>query len=244
MITTILIVLVAVVVLIVIIAVLALRYLRADDSDTFDDIPDEPRPRRGADHDSDQLPVGPERRRRQREPVTEAWTADRPGRPADARGQQPGFRDRDTGPRPALPDRAGSQVGAQRRSAAVARPARAARGADPDAATSSWEALSDVDYWAELAADKPPATPAASGPAPVARRAPDGSSPAPIARRAPEGSSPDLRQSAGGPAARGDHGHLSALQRRLPTRSAGALPGRGAELAPAIPPGFDAVGRR
>jgi hypothetical protein len=159
MITTILIVLVAVVVLIVIIAVLALRYLRADDSDTFDDIPDEPRPRRAPERDSGPHPVRPHGRQRQPEPVTAARAAGRPVRaPADARGQQPGYRDRDTGQRPAVPERAGSPAGGQRRPAAVPQSARAARADDSD----SWESLSDVDYWAELSADKPSAAAAPS----------------------------------------------------------------------------------
>jgi hypothetical protein len=163
MITTILIVLVAVVVLIVIIAVLALRYLRADDSDTFDDIPDEPRPRRTPDRDSDPHPVRPHGRPRQPEPVTTTRAAGRPRPSADARAQQPGYRDRDTGPRPAV----GSPVGGQRRPAPVPQSARPGRADDSDS-TTSWESLSDVDYWAELSADKPPATPT------PARRTPDG----------------------------------------------------------------------
>jgi hypothetical protein len=168
MITTILIVLVAVVVLIVIIAVLALRYLRADDSDTFDDIPDEPRPRRAPDRDSGPQPVRPQGRPRQSEPVTAARAAGRTGRPADARGQLPGYRDRDTGSRPVVPERAGSPAGGQRRPAPVPQSARAAR-ADDAGSTNSWESLSDVDYWAELSADKAPAASASA-----ARRAPDG----------------------------------------------------------------------
>jgi hypothetical protein len=227
MITTILIVLVAVVVLIVIIAVLALRYLRADDSDTFDDIPDEPRPRRGSDHDSGELPVAPPRRRQQREPATQAWAADRPARSADARSQQPGYRDRDTGPRPAVAERPGSN-GGQRRPVAAARQTRAARADDADAAANSWESLSDVDYWAELAADKPPAA-AGSG----------------SARRPGEMPSSDQRQPVGAPTAgRGDHSQIS-MQRRQPAWPVSSLPGRGGESPPAVPPaGFEPPGRR
>jgi hypothetical protein len=225
MITTILIVLVAVVVLIVIIAVLALRYLRADDSDTFDDIPDEPRPRGG----HDQPPVGTARRRQQREPVTQAWPADRPARSADSRGQQPSYRDRDTGPRPAMPERVGSQAGGPRRPAAAARSAGIARADDAESATNSWESLSDVDYWAELAADKPQVASAGSGPA---------------ARRATEMPTSEQRQPAGVPsAARGGNGQPSPL-RRPPARPTGSQPGRGAESAQAVPPGFEAPGRR
>jgi hypothetical protein len=195
MITTILIVLVAVVVLIVIIAVLALRYLRADDSDTFDDIPDEPRPRRVPDRDSGPRPVRPQGRARQPEPVTAVRAPGRPARPqADARGNQPGYRDRDTGPRPAVPERAGSPAGGGRRVVAVTPSARAARVDDPDA-TNSWESLSDVDYWTELSADKSPATAA-----PAARRAPDGPAtdprPSALPRHLP-------RRPVGSPAGRG-----------------------------------------
>ena len=234
MITTILIVLVAVVVLIVIIAFLALRYLRADDSDTFDDIPDEPRrPRRAADPQSGPLPVGPDRRQRQRAAVTEARVADRSARAADSRGQS-GYRDRETGPRPAVPERASSQAGPRRAPAAAAaaasRPARSARLDDPDSATNGWDSLSDVDYWAELAADKPQITPTAAGPASAARRAPERSS--------------DPRP-AGPPAgARGDHGLLSAQPRQPAARLAGPPPGRAAEPAPAGTAGLDAAGRR
>ena len=163
MIQTILIVLVAVVVLIVIIAVLALRYLRADDSDTFDDMPDEPRPaRRPAEQDRERPPAPPERRPRQSEQVTEVWAADRLARTPDTRAAS-GVRDRDTGPRPAGPQRAASQQAA-RREPAGSRSARARSRPDgPDSVTSSWDSLSDVDYWAELAADKPEITPAAAG---------------------------------------------------------------------------------
>jgi hypothetical protein len=217
MITTILIVLVAVVVLIVIIAVLALRYLRADDSDTFDDIPDEPRPRRAPDRDHDQRPARPEGRPRQREAAAEARAAARPVRSADARRQQPGYRDRDTGARPAVPERAGSGGGGQRRTAAAAQSARAPRADDPDSAN-SWDSLSDVDYWAELSADKPRAAAATSGPAAAARRAAEG----PIT---------DPRQP-------------SALPRQLPVRPVGGPAGRGAEPAPGVAASLDAPGRR
>jgi len=213
MIQTILIVLVAVVVLIVIIAVLALRYLRADDSDSFDDIPDEPRPaRRPAEQDREMPPAKSERRPRQPEQITEVWAADGPARRPDARVPS-GFRDRDTGARPAGPQRAASQTG-PRREQLGSRPARAsARPDGPDSATSSWDSLSDVDYWAELAADKPEITPAVGG----------GSA----ARR--QGSDPvsDIRPVAGRPAARGDSDQLPVRKRHQsrpsqPSRPVGA----------------------
>ena len=235
MITTILIVLVAVVVLIVIIAFLALRYLRADDSDTFDDIPDEPRrPRRAADPEPGPLPVGPDRRPRQRGAVTEARVADRPVRAVDSRGQS-GYRDRETGPRPAVPERAGSQPSPRRAPAgavaAASRPARSARLDDPDAMTNSWDSLSDVDYWAELAADKPQITPTTAGPALAARRG------------APEPSS-DPRPAGPLAGARGDHGGSPVQPRQQAARLGGPPPGRAAELFPAAAASLDAAGRR
>ncbi len=45
---------------------------------------------------------------------------------------------------------------------ATARQAKAARQADADSGASGWDKLSDVDYWAELAADKPLAADAAA----------------------------------------------------------------------------------
>lgn len=186
MIQTILIVLVAVVVLIVIIAVLALRYLRADDSDNFDDIPDEPRAaRRPAEQDRDRLRAAPGRRSRQPEQVTEVWAADRPARTPDNRVPS-GFRDRDTEARATGPQRAATQANA-RRETAGARPVRAiARPDGPESATSSWDSLSDVDYWAELAADKPEITPADGGPAAAARHGSEPASPT-------SGQQPDAR---------------------------------------------------
>ncbi|HEY7325892.1 MAG TPA: hypothetical protein VH520_13805 [Streptosporangiaceae bacterium] len=207
MIQTILIVLVAVVVLIVIIAVLALRYLRADDSDTFDQMPDEPRPaRRPADQGRERLPAAPGRRSRQPEQVTEVWAADRPARTPDNRATS-GFRDRDTEARATGPQRAATQ-GTARRETAGSRPVRAsARPDGPESATSSWDSLSDVDYWAELAADKPEITPAAGGPAAASRHGSDPAS--------------DIRPVAARPAGRGDRadsGQLPVRRRHQPSR--------------------------
>jgi hypothetical protein len=183
MLVKILIFLVAVVVLIVIIAFLALRYLRAEDSDPFDELPDEPRRRARAPADEpriDEAPtmVAPTRQRRPALADDRQYPADRgPGRPADgrvavaeraggpARERQPaGYRDRGSQPRPAAADRQGSQTGGQRPLAASARSRQAAKnGQEPN-----WDSLSDVDYWAELAAQKPMA--AASAPASPSRR--------------------------------------------------------------------------
>ena len=240
MIQTILIVLVAVVVLIVIIAVLALRYLRADDSDTFDDIPDEPRQsRRLPELDRERRLTPPGRRPRQPEQVTEAWAAARPARTPDARVPA-GYPDRDPAARQTGPQRAA----APRRSPSAPRPARAtARPDGPDTATGSWDSLSDVDYWAELAADKPEVTPPDSRTASGARRGPEAASdirPA-AARRAPEPTSdirpatarrapeptPDIRPAAGRPGGRADSGQFPVPGRQSsrpsqPSRMAGA----------------------
>ena len=169
MITTILEVLVAVVVLIVIIAVAALHFLRADDSDTFDDMPEEPRrTRRHPAEPAAQPALVPAGRGRSRQPeaVTEQWgAAGRDGRPADGRG-----RPTDERSRQAKPERHGGRPASGQRPApvpakqAAARQAQAARPAKPDSGASEWDKLSDVDYWAELASDKPltPAAPAAA----------------------------------------------------------------------------------
>ena len=172
MITTILDVLVAVVVLIVIIAVAALHFLRADDSDTFDDMPEEPR--RNRRHPAEPaaepalVPAG-RGRSRQPEPATELFAASgRGARPADDRGR-PAKPERPSG-RPASGQRPTSVPAKQ----AAARQAQAARTANPDSGASEWDKLSDVDYWAELASDKPiaPAA-AASSDSPRSRRGAD-----------------------------------------------------------------------
>ena len=121
MINTILIVLVAVVVLIVVIAVLALHFLRADDSDNFDEIPDEPRrsPRSPADappSPRELVPAGAERGRPRRSaPAREPWPAERPVRAGDDRAST--YRERDTGPRPAVAERRDSKPAAKRAAA-------------------------------------------------------------------------------------------------------------------------------
>ena len=194
MITTILEVLVAVVVLIVIIAVAALHFLRADDSDTFDDMPEEPRKtRRHPGHPADE-PGPAERQVRRPEPAIQRRTAD------DRDARQPGYGK--PGP------------GSQRPVPAGARQANAARGAGPDPAT-GWESLSDVDYWTELASDKPV-------PPPDAQVA--------TGKRARRGIEPkaDAARPADLSAARPDSGQLSARQRPQSRPGAGAY---GAEPA-------------
>ena len=171
MINTILIVLVAVVVLIVVIAVLALHFLRADDSDTFDEIPHEPRRSRRTPADPPPVPrelapaAAQRGRPRRSEAARQSWAAERPVRASDDRPSS--YRERDTGPRPAVPDRRDTQPGKKRPAAAAAsarsaKPAKPPRPADQDPKSSSWDSLSDVDYWAELAVDKPKITPAAA----------------------------------------------------------------------------------
>jgi hypothetical protein len=156
---TILICLAAVVVAIVIIALAALRFLRADDADPFDEIPEEPRRPSRAHEDGrsrDAIPAGATAMRSSARP-----TAERPARNSgysDPGHSDPGYRDR-PGPDRAPERRAGPNGGQPRSAPAPAmssagRPAKAgraaAKGDGPD-----WDTMSDVDYWAELAADKP-----------------------------------------------------------------------------------------
>jgi len=237
MITTILFVLVAVVVLIVIIAVLALHFLRADDSDTFDEMPAEPRSARrsAADPAREHTSAGTQRRRsRHPEPVAEPpardpWTADRRVRATD--NAPAGYRDRDTGLRQPVTERRSPQSTGPRPAAVGARTAKSARVPDPDAKTSSWDSLSDVDYWAELAADKPQVGPAASGSGSLRPNGTD--------RRGPE-AKPAARTSNSRPVQRSDSGPLPVGPEPVPSLpvrprsqssrpAAGASAGRAAE---------------
>ncbi len=156
MIKEILIALVAVVVVILIIAFAALRFLRADDSDTFDDLPDEPRKPGRALADSQPMPAPvPRQRPMRREPARDQQPRPLPRaaeRTSDERVPA-GYRERDQ--RPVSSERRGPGTG-QRVPATASRATRPGRTADPDTqATASWDAMSDVDYWSELAADKP-----------------------------------------------------------------------------------------
>ncbi len=173
MIKEILIALVAVVVVILIIAFAALRFLRADDSDTFDDMPDEPRKQGRGLADSQPMPAPVQRHRPMRaepardQPRAQPRTAERA---ADER-QPAGYRDQ----RPASSERRGAGAG-QRVPVAAAGSTRPARQPDPDSqATAKWDAMSDVDYWTELAAEKPmtATSPTATTPAAASRRSPD-----------------------------------------------------------------------
>jgi hypothetical protein len=168
----------AVVVVIITICLLALRFLRADDTDAFDELPDEPRrPARTHDtrvHDNGRLPepasAAAARRPSSRPapPDEPAWAGsrgDRGGRAVDDRVAA----NRDRGPdRPATPDRRPRQ-GSRGPARPVPASARSAMPAQPVAAAghgTDWDSLSDVDYWAELASDKPltATTAAAAGP--------------------------------------------------------------------------------
>jgi hypothetical protein len=84
---------------------------------------------------------------------------DRDSRDRDSRDRD--SRDRDASSRPAKPERSGGRANSGQRPAPVpamqgtTRPGKPARPADADSAASDWDKLSDVDYWAELASDKP-----------------------------------------------------------------------------------------
>ena len=242
MITTILEVLVAVVVLIVIIAVAALHFLRADDSDTFDDMPHEPRRtrRHPAEPALEPAVVPAERARSRRpEPATEQWAAaGRGGRPADDRGQA-AYRDRegrgqDGSSRPAKPERRGSPAASGQRqpvpamqgtaSQGTARQAKAARQADADSGSSDWDKLSDVDYWAELAADKP-LTPAAAASSDSPRPARRGAGKKGDAPRPADARPADARPADARSAPRGESAMLPVRQRSQ-SRSGPAPAGR------------------
>jgi hypothetical protein len=239
MITTILIVLVAVVVLIVIIAVLALHFLRADDSDNFDELDEMPADSRRASRSAPEpvrelVPAAADRRRSRPEPDREQRPAERPLRAVDDRpvrgvdDRQTGHRDRDTGPRPAMPERRNAQVAGQRPVAGGARTPKPAKVAAADAPTAAWDSMSDVDYWAELSADKPqvsPAPPAAGS-----------SRPTGPARR-DRAASPAARAAADGRVAqRGDSGPMPATAQPTGSQPPGQLPVRSRSHPPRLAP--------
>ncbi len=232
----------AVVVLIVIIALAALRFLRADDADPFDEAPDELRRQPGRAHDETrertaEPAVAGTRRSAGRTADAEdaAWTggrsdrgdraerADRPER-SDRPGRDSGFRERSTQDRPAEPDRRAGQGSTRPQPVpAAARAAKAAR-SDRAAAKASdgpnWDTMSDVDYWTELAADKPFAAEAAPSPASVA-----------ASRRSPEQATGARSAARGEP--RGDQGGALPTRQSRSVRAAAASAGRAAEFAAA-----------
>jgi hypothetical protein len=172
--TTIVIGLAAVVVLILVVVLLALRYLRADDSDDFDDMPDERhQPRRGtvdrAARAADRRPAPGARAARLAGDAEPRLAADHSGR-RPARGYdrpaRPAARDfagGRSGQRAAVKyddDRHGDDGTSRRHQdslpAVRPRPARGKRSEDDgDWPSTKWDELSDVDYWAEVASDKP-----------------------------------------------------------------------------------------
>ncbi len=167
----------------------------------------------------DLVPAAAERGRpRRSQAPRESWATDRPVRAVDDRPSS--YRERDTGPRPAVPDRRDTQPGKKRPAAASARPAKPpksanqARPADQDPKSSSWDSRADVDYWAELAVDKPQITPAAAA---SAAAVPPGA-----AGRSPDGK-PDAR-SAARLALRDDTGQLPRRQRAQSASGAAAMP--------------------
>lgn len=179
----------AVVVVIIIICLLALRFLRADDSDAFDELPDEPRrPARTPDTSRPHKPAaGADAPRRPSRPAPaggSSWAGDRGGHPADDRVAAYRERGHD---RQAAPDRrAGRGSGPGHPVPVGTRSAKSGRPAEANGHAKDWDSLSDVDYWAEVAADKPltPSSAAAGNPAPTGRR---GAEPRPDSRSAGRG---------------------------------------------------------
>jgi hypothetical protein len=199
----------AVVVVIIVICLLALHFLRAEDADPFDEIPDEPRRSTRQPEDD-------------RQPALAGAGAPRPSRPAEARPDRPARSDRrhpaedraayrDRAPQPPHDRPVNGSAGvrppaAPPRSAPSSR--KSSRSSDP--ATTDWESLSDVDYWAELAADKsqPADVAAAAAPAPAAppRRRSAGAPP-PVSRDSrPDARSPEPRPAGRGEPGRGEPG--------------------------------------
>jgi len=155
-------------------------------------------------------PGPPERRPRPPEPVRER-------RPADDRGaRQPGY---DRGGKPSAPDRR-SDTGpvGPRPVPAGARQANAARAGGPGQAA-GWDSLSDVDYWAEVASDKP--LPSADAPTAI------GVNPAKRSRRGIEPKA-DAPRPADLPAARADSGPLPTRQRSRSRSGTGPYGGEAA----------------
>jgi hypothetical protein len=178
-----------VVVVVLIIVILAARNMRTEDRDDFGERSDRSQPRRRRDgsgwRDYDR------RERSVRQPVRDGRSGARQsGQPRPPAGRRPaagrvGFRPDDQ----RIPDARNSRSrghdddAATGRRAAAAAPARSrqSRGKRSDDSadwpSTEWDKLSDVDYWAELASDKPltttaqPAAPARPAPAVLDRDA-------------------------------------------------------------------------
>ncbi|HEX4660816.1 MAG TPA: hypothetical protein VH307_25775 [Streptosporangiaceae bacterium] len=212
--TKLVIVLAAVIVVILVIVIIAVRSMRAEDPEEFADGPGGRGPSRGSRdvrYERHPAPGGRSGRPAQRQ-------AGGTGRPAGAsagRGFDERRDQRSRGYDQRMQDGRGSGRNGdgrrgdgrtQRRSEesqapASVRQARSRRSGDSSEWDSSeWEKLSDVDYWAELAADKPLTTTAQ--PAAQARPAPDRDTQA-LARRGPAAGPPPRQDPATGLPVRG-----------------------------------------
>jgi hypothetical protein len=190
--TSIVIGLAAVVVLILVVVLLALRYLKADDGDDFEDMPEERSNARGSADDRDRRVAGrqparsvrPPQQARDAEPQRSAVRGQRAARDLDRAGGHDARDHADQRAAAKFDDHRAGESGAKRRqeSLPAVRPRPARRAEDGDWPTTKWEQLSDVDYWAEVASDKPLTTTAQ----PAAQRRPARPGPA---------RDPDARQS-------------------------------------------------
>jgi hypothetical protein len=203
--TTIVIGLAAVVVLILVIVLLAMRYLRADDGDDFDEMPRERGRASGAAAGGARLAAPPRTGR-----------AARPA-PAGQRGRaaRPGWDERDSYPGQRPPARR-DEAQRQQDSLPDIRP-RQARGKQPeddgDWPSTDWDSLSDVDYWAEVASDKPLTTTAQ----PAAQSRPARAEPDRAGQAAPHGR-PVQRRPEPSRAEAGAPGQDLAQRRRSPAQ--------------------------
>ncbi len=162
----------SVVILILVVVLLALRYLKADDDDDFEDMPDERREPRSNSGDRDRPAAGRQAPRAGR-PAGTARNAE-PRRTGDRHGQRPA-RDYDRAAAPGPRELAGAH-GSQRPADTYddrhgggipkghqdslpevrPRPVRGKRSEqDGNWPSTKWDQLSDVDYWAQVASDKP-----------------------------------------------------------------------------------------
>ncbi|HXW43837.1 MAG TPA: hypothetical protein VEL03_03565 [Streptosporangiaceae bacterium] len=241
---TVLICLAAVVVIIVIIALAALRFLRAEDSDPFEELPEEPRrPSRTRDEAPirDRVPAAAASRRGRPAAAEEpSWSAERGPDMRPDRGTGP--RQRPAAERSPAADRR-TQTGPQRPVPVGARSARPSRPAGQDGGP-DWDTMSDVDYWAELAADKPFST-AVSAATGSASPANGGRPQGPVSDgrqsdgRQSDGRQPDARQPDARQPGRGDQTQLPARPRQgRPAAAARAADlGQPADSRPSHAPG-------
>ena len=178
--TKLVLVLAVVVVVILVVVIVAVRNMRTEDPDEFTDQPDGRARTRGNQDDRD---LGDRRREPAERQPARAGRGAAPGRAAAGRqgnGFRPPSTSRDFDDRRSAP--AGSAPQKRRRPDSSTQhgpddapaPARTRRrsGDSSQWDSSEWEKLSDVDYWAELAAQKPLTTTTAqpSPPRPAAQR--------------------------------------------------------------------------